>query len=91
MDIDATLEQMMTEMLSLKEQTITEMLSLKEQMMTEMLSLKEQVHELKMFQQTQQESIASLIALSQQQTSVIQQQNSTLQRVVLNGSNKSIM
>lgn len=55
-----------------------------EQMMTEILSLKEQIQELKVFQQTQQESITSLIALSQQQTSVIQQQNSTLQRLVLN-------
>lgn len=55
-----------------------------EQMMTEILSLKEQIQELKVFQQTQQESITSLIALSQQQTSVIQQQNSTLQRLVSN-------
>jgi hypothetical protein len=64
-----------------------------EHIMSEILSLKEELQELKQelkgFQQSQQESIMSLIALSQQQTTVIEQQNSTLQRVVSNGNHSS--
>ncbi|NJL87530.1 MAG: hypothetical protein HC886_18600 [Leptolyngbyaceae cyanobacterium SM1_1_3] len=57
-----------------------------EKLMNEILALREQIQEMRGFQQAQQESISSLIALSQQQTSVIEQQNSTLQRVVTNGT-----
>ncbi|WP_346290703.1 hypothetical protein [Sphaerothrix gracilis] len=57
-----------------------------EQLMNEILSLRDQIQEMRSIQQAQQESISSLIALSQQQTAVIEQQNSTLQRVVTNGT-----
>ncbi len=44
-------------------------------------SLRQEISELRSLQLVQQESIASLIALSQQQTSVIEQQTSVIQKM----------
>ncbi|MEL6249755.1 MAG: hypothetical protein AAFY78_12070 [Cyanobacteria bacterium J06648_16] len=51
--------------------------------------LKEELAVMRAFQERQQESITSLIALSQQQTAVIEQQNAVINRLV-GGSNGSV-
>ncbi|MEL7495865.1 MAG: hypothetical protein AAGJ95_18135 [Cyanobacteria bacterium J06554_11] len=51
--------------------------------------LKEELAVMRAFQERQQESITSLIALSQQQTAVIEQQNAVINRLV-GGGNGSV-
>ena len=52
-----------------------------EDVQSQIQSLKQEISELRSLQLVQQESIASLIALSQQQTSVIEQQTSVIQKL----------
>jgi methyl-accepting chemotaxis protein len=49
--------------------------------------LSEQIRSLSVFQERQQDTITSLIALAQQQTAVIEQQVSTIQRFIGRSNN----
>jgi hypothetical protein len=53
-----------------------------EEILNQIQALKEQIEHLRAMQESQQESITSLIALSQQQTTVIEQQTSVIQSLV---------
>lgn len=57
------------------------------QLAMEMEALRSELTALRSLQERQQESITSLIALSQQQTSVIEQQNDIINRLVSSGIN----
>ncbi|NET09769.1 MAG: hypothetical protein F6K16_34730 [Symploca sp. SIO2B6] len=49
-------------------------------------ALKDEIAAMRSLQERQQESITSLIALSQQQTAVIEQQNAVINRLVSNNN-----
>lgn len=53
-----------------------------EDLIQQIKELKEQIQQLRSMQEVQQESITSLIALSQQQTTVIDRQTAVIQSVV---------
>ncbi len=53
-----------------------------EEILSQIQALKDQIEHLRAMQEAQQESITSLIALSQQQTTVIEQQTSVIQSLV---------
>ncbi|MGF1538213.1 MAG: hypothetical protein ACFB4J_17250 [Elainellaceae cyanobacterium] len=52
-----------------------------EDVQSQIQSLRQEISEMRSLQLVQQESIASLIALSQQQTAVIEQQTSVIQKL----------
>ncbi|MEO0409248.1 MAG: hypothetical protein AAF289_18045 [Cyanobacteria bacterium P01_A01_bin.135] len=52
-----------------------------EDIQSQIQALKQEINELRSLHLVQQESIASLIALSQQQTAVIEQQTSVIQKL----------
>ncbi|MEB3229827.1 MAG: hypothetical protein VKJ64_02370 [Leptolyngbyaceae bacterium] len=57
---------------------------------TQIEALREDLVAVRALQERQQESITSLIALSQQQTAVIEQQNAVINRLIGIGSNGSV-
>ncbi|MEM8806050.1 MAG: hypothetical protein AAGF01_08495 [Cyanobacteria bacterium P01_G01_bin.38] len=57
-----------------------------DQMTTQIDAFKQELAAMRALQERQQESITSLIALSQQQTAVIEQQNAVISRLVVGGN-----